>query len=102
MGKSLDAEIGERIWPKEGSTRVPFWVYTDPDIYRRELELFFYGPSWNYVALDCEIPETGSYKRSWIGERQEVVVRGEGGQIHVWENRCAHRGARDRKSNRLN
>lgn len=94
MGKSLGAEMSDRIWPKEGWTRVPFWVYTDPDIYQRELDLFFYGPSWNYVALDCEIPQIGSYKRSWIGERQVVVVRGEGGRIHAWENRCAHRGAR--------
>ncbi|QAA95383.1 aromatic ring-hydroxylating dioxygenase subunit alpha [Pollutimonas thiosulfatoxidans] len=84
----------DRTWPQEGWTRVPFWVYTDPDIYQRELDTFFYGPSWNYVALECEVPEKGSYKRSWIGERQVVVVRGEEDQIHVWENRCAHRGAR--------
>ncbi len=84
----------QRNWPQEGWTRVPFWVYTDPEIYQRELETFFYGPTWNYVALECEIPEKGSYKRSWIGERQVVVVRGENDQVHVWENRCAHRGAR--------
>lgn len=83
-----------RAWPREGWTRVPFWVYADPELYRRELETFFYGPTWNYVALDCETPEVGSYKRSWIGERQVVVVRGKQGAIHVWENRCAHRGAR--------
>lgn len=94
MGKSLDAETAPRAWPQEGWTRVPYWIYTDPEIYRRELETFFYGPSWNYVALECEVPEPGSYKRSWIGERQVVVVRGKDGQVHVWENRCAHRGAR--------
>jgi anthranilate 1,2-dioxygenase large subunit len=94
MGKSLNAETGQRVWPKEGWTRIPYWVYTDPDLYRRELDLFFYGRSWNYVALECEVPEKGSYKLSWIGERQVVVVRGENDQIHVWENRCAHRGAR--------
>lgn len=94
MGKSIQAETKRRVWPKEGWTRVPFWVYTDEALYKRELDTFFYGPSWNYVALDCEIPEPGSYKRSWIGERQVVVVRDEAGDIHVWENRCAHRGAR--------
>lgn len=87
-------EAADRVWPKEGWTRVPYWVYSDPELYQRELETFFYGPSWNYVALECEIPETGSYKRSWIGERQVVVVRGENDEIFVWENRCAHRGAR--------
>lgn len=94
MGKSLSAETGARVWPKEGWTRVPFWVYTDPDLYQRELDLFFYGRSWNYVALECEIPDKGSFKRSWIGERQVVVVRGDNDEVHVWENRCAHRGAR--------
>lgn len=95
MGKSLESETGAaRLWPAEGWTRVPYWIYTDPGVYARELETFFYGPSWNYVALDCEIPEPGCYKRSWIGERQVVVVRAKDGAIHVWENRCAHRGAR--------
>lgn len=94
MGISLNAEIDARVWPKEGWSRVPFWVYTDPELYKRELDLFFYGRSWNYVALECEIPEKGSFKRSWIGERQVVVVRGENDEVHIWENRCAHRGAR--------
>lgn len=94
MGKSLAAETNRWHWPEEGSTRIPYWIYDDPEIYARELDLFFYGPSWNYIALDCEIPEVGSYKRSWIGERQVVTVRGKDGEIHVWENRCAHRGAR--------
>ena len=94
MGKSIGAETPIRAWPKEGWTRIPFWIYTDPDLYKRELDTFFYGQTWNYVALDCEVPEAGSFKRSWIGERQVVVVRGEDNKIHVWENRCAHRGAR--------
>ena len=95
MGKSLEAETtGKRRWPDEGHTRIPYWVYTDEDLYRKELDLFFYGHSWNFVALECEIPDKGSFKRSWIGERQVVVVRGENDQIHVWENRCGHRGAR--------
>jgi anthranilate 1,2-dioxygenase large subunit len=70
------------------------WVYTDPDIYQRELDLFFYGKTWNYVALECEIPNSGDFKRNWIGERQVLVVRQEDGSIRVIENRCAHRGAR--------
>jgi anthranilate 1,2-dioxygenase large subunit len=94
MGKSLHAEAGRNIWPAEGWTRVPYWIYNDADLYQRELDLFFYGKTWNYVSLACEVPEKGAYKRSWIGERQVVVVRGDNEQIHVWENRCAHRGAR--------
>jgi anthranilate 1,2-dioxygenase large subunit len=94
MGKTLQAEAGARTWPQEGWTRVPFWVYTDPDVFAREMDVFFYGPSWNYVALGCEVPEPGSFKRSWIGERQVIVVRDKDDGIVVLENRCAHRGAR--------
>lgn len=94
METNLNAEVNARVWPEEGWSRVPFWIYTDPGLYQRELDLFFYGRSWNYVALECEIPEKGSFKRSWIGERQVVVVRGENDEVHIWENRCAHRGAR--------
>jgi anthranilate 1,2-dioxygenase large subunit len=94
MGKTLQAETAARTWPQEGWTRIPFWVYTDPELFEREMDHFFYGPSWNYVALDCEVPEPGSFKRSWIGERQVMVVRDRDGSIVVLENRCAHRGAR--------
>ena len=60
---------GERlIWPAEGDSRAPYWIYTDEALYRRELERIFEGPTWSYVALECEIPEGGDYKRSAIGE----------------------------------
>lgn len=79
-------------WPAEGYTRVPYWVYTDPELYRRELDTFFYGATWNFVGLSCEIPGPGDYKRHWIGERNVVMVRGQDGDVTVLENRCAHRG----------
>jgi salicylate 5-hydroxylase large subunit len=85
--------IDERLkWPVEGVSRVPYWLYTDPEIYRLEQERIFCGPSWSYVALEAEVPEPGSFKRSFIGEKPVVVVRDETGEINVVENRCAHRG----------
>ena len=30
-------------WPKEGVSRIPYWVYTDPEIYAREQERIFCG-----------------------------------------------------------
>ena len=78
---------------KEGYTRIPNWVYTDPAIFQKEMDVFFGGKTWNYVGLECEVPETGCFKRNWIGNRPVIMVRGENGDIHVLENRCAHRGA---------
>ena len=47
------------VWPTEGLTRIPDWVYTDQTIYEREIEKIFHGRTWNYVALECEVPEAG-------------------------------------------
>jgi salicylate 5-hydroxylase large subunit len=79
-------------WPEGGVSRVPYWAYSDPDIYKREQERIFCGKSWAYVALEAEIPNAGDYKRTFIGDKPVVVTRDEDGGINVVENRCAHRG----------
>jgi salicylate 5-hydroxylase large subunit len=79
-------------WGDEPTSRAPGWVYTDADIYQRELETFFYQGHWCYVGLECEIPEVGNYRRTNIGERSVVMVRDSADVVRVVENRCAHRG----------
>ena len=88
------APIGrpQRVWPSESVSRVPYWVYTDADLYQRELERIFAGPSWSYVALAAEIPGPGDFVRTSIGETPVIVTRARDGQVHVLVNRCAHRG----------
>jgi salicylate 5-hydroxylase large subunit len=81
-----------RRWPTEGLGRVPYWIYSDPDVYDREQERIFSGPYWNYVALEAEIPKAGDFVRSHLGERPVVVVRDKSGGVSVMLNRCAHRG----------
>jgi anthranilate 1,2-dioxygenase large subunit len=80
-------------WPQEGLTAVPDWIYTHPQIYAREIERIFHGRTWNFVALEAEIPNPGDYKRSYVGPTPVVVARNVDGSVHVFENRCAHRGA---------
>lgn len=80
-------------WPQEGLTAIPDWIYTHPQIYAREVERIFHGRSWNFVALEAEIPNPGDYKRSYVGPTPVVVSRNVDGTVHVFENRCAHRGA---------
>jgi salicylate 5-hydroxylase large subunit len=79
------------IWPNSGFSRIPSRAYTDPEIYQRELERIFYGRHWSYVGLEAEIPETGNFKRTSIGERSVIIIRNRKGEINVLENRCAHR-----------
>src|SRR5262245_32479931 len=84
---------GRYVWPKEGLRRIPDWVYTDQTIYEREVEKIFHGRTWNYVALECELPNPGDFIRSNVGPTPVVVSRAEDGSINVFENRCAHRAA---------
>ena len=67
------------------TTRVPFRVYEDHDIYKAELERIFYGPTWNYVGLECEVPKEGDFRRNHIGEREILMIRKKDGGISVVE-----------------
>jgi anthranilate 1,2-dioxygenase large subunit len=89
-----------RRWPEEGIGRIPNWVYTDPEIFARELDRIFGGPSWLYACLEAEIPNPGDFKRSRLGTREVVAVRGEDGAIRVHVNRCAHRSMQFCSANR--
>jgi salicylate 5-hydroxylase large subunit len=90
-------------WESEGTSRIPFMAYTDPDQHKKELERFFYNKHWNYVGLDAEIPNAGDFKRTVVGERSVIMVRDADGGISVVENVCAHRGmqfCRERHGNK--
>ena len=62
-------------------------------VYEREIERIFHGPTWNYVALEAEIPNPGDYIRSNVGPTPIVVSRAEDGSISAFENRCVHRAS---------
>jgi phenylpropionate dioxygenase-like ring-hydroxylating dioxygenase large terminal subunit len=83
----------KRDWPAEGATRVPYWVYQDEDLYREEQERIWRGRTWNYLCLEAELPEAGSFITTFVGDMPVVVARDAQGAVHAFENRCAHRGA---------
>lgn len=91
------------VWDQPGSSRIPFWAYTDESFYKRELERMFYHGHWCYVGLEAEIPNPGDFKRSVIGERSVILTRAADGSVNVVENVCAHRGmqfCRERHGNK--
>jgi anthranilate 1,2-dioxygenase large subunit len=79
-------------WP-EGLTRIPYAVFQRSDIYAREQQALFRGPFWNYLCLEAELPEVGSYRTTHVGDTPVIVARDANGEIYAFENRCAHRGA---------
>ena len=80
-------------WPAEGLTRVPYWIYSDPDLYALEQERIFRGNTWNFLCLEAELPRPNTFRTSNLGDMSVVVTRDSNGAIHAFENRCAHRGA---------
>jgi anthranilate 1,2-dioxygenase large subunit/terephthalate 1,2-dioxygenase oxygenase component alpha subunit len=85
--------VSERRWPAEGVARVPYWVYSDNDLYEGEQQHIFRGATWSFLCLEAELPKPNSYRRSAAGAMPVVVTRDGEGRLHAFENRCAHRGS---------
>jgi anthranilate 1,2-dioxygenase large subunit len=84
-------------WPRDDYSRVPYRVYHDPAIYARELDRVFRGAAWNLLGLDCEIPNPGDFRATWVGDTPVICNRDRDGVVHAFVNRCAHRGAMVRR-----
>ncbi len=89
MTGSNDIDLRDLVRPG----RVHRRLYTDPEIFEREIERIF-GRAWIYVGHDSQVPESGDFYATRIGRQPVVMVRHEDGTVHVLHNRCAHRGAR--------
>jgi len=81
------------IFPHADGSRVPYKVFSSQEIYLREQERIYRGPTWNFLGLEAEIPKPGDYKSSFVGDTPVVMTRAEDGTLAAWVNRCAHRGA---------
>lgn len=81
-----------RVWPSGDYTATPYWVFTDPAVFDREMEQIFRGPTWNYLALECEIPNAGDFVTGFVGTTPIVVSRRQDGTPAAFVNRCQHRG----------
>ena len=89
---SKNTALTDCVWPQDALHYIPDWVYTSRAVYDQEIEKIFHGKTWNYVALEAELPNratTSGLCRTDPG----VVSRAEDGSVNVFENRCAHRGA---------
>ena len=90
------------VWPSADFSRVPYRVFTDPAVYKREMARIFGGDCWHYLGLAAEVPAAGDYLTTYVGETQVVLTRDRDGALHAMENSCAHRGAQLVTRNRGN
>jgi glycine betaine catabolism A len=77
----------------EPDTGLPREFYSDPEIFRLDLESVFYS-EWLFAAHTAELPQRGSYLTLQIGDYPVVLVRGADEVIRAFVNTCRHRGAR--------
>jgi len=87
----VDASLAH--FPRADGSRTPYGVFTSRDIYEREQERIFRGPTWSFLGLEAEIPAPGDFKSTFIGDTPVVMTRTDAGGLAAWVNRCAHRGA---------
>ena len=80
------------VWPKK-TTEVPKEIFVREDVYREELRRIFMGPEWFPIAHASELPNRGDFKTCFVGEVPLLVTRDDEGELHVFYNSCAHRGA---------
>ena len=79
-------------WKPDDFSEIPYEVYSDDEIYAREQAQVFRGATWNFLGLEYELPNSGDFKTTLVGEVPVIVVRDGAGNINAMVNRCAHRG----------
>jgi Rieske 2Fe-2S family protein len=75
------------------SVTLPARYYTDPEVFRRELDAI-HGRMWLHAGRLERIPEPGRYFVCRFANVSLVVVRGEDGSVRAFHNTCRHRGTR--------
>ena len=79
-------------WPEVDFSRVPYSVFVDQEVHELEQQRIFRGRVWAYACLEAEVPGSGDYQTTYIGDTPVVVVRADDGSLTAFVNRCAHRG----------
>ncbi len=75
----------------DDGSRVDRRIFSDEYIYRQEQETIF-AESWLFVGHESQIPQTGDFVLSRMGEESVIVARSREGRVHVSLNSCRHRG----------
>ncbi len=87
-----DSDVLALLAERRPNHSLPRAFYTDPDIFRLDLERIWYR-SWLFAIPACEIARPGNYVTHRVGLHSVIVVRGADGVIRAFHNSCRHRGS---------
>ena len=68
-------------------------VYTDPEVFRLEMERLW-ARAWVYAGHTSQIPREGDFLTVDIAAKPLIVLRNTDGSVRVLLNRCAHKGSK--------
>ncbi len=80
-------------WMKDQHTRVPYALYQDDALLQQEQARIHEGATWNYLGLEADLAEPGSFRTTFVGATPVVLARDTDGELYAFVNRCSHRGA---------
>jgi phenylpropionate dioxygenase-like ring-hydroxylating dioxygenase large terminal subunit len=83
--------LQDLIHPSEGI--VSHQVFHDDRVYDLELERIF-ARCWLVLGHESQIPASGDYFTSYMGEDPVIVIRQDDGTVRAFLNACRHRGMR--------
>jgi glycine betaine catabolism A len=75
------------------ATTLPARYYTDPDLFRDEVERF-YCQTWICAGRANQIPTAGDYFLREIAGESVIITRDGGSSLRAFFNVCRHRGTR--------
>ena len=87
-----ETDVQALLAARKPNHSLPRPFYTDPDIFRLDLEGIFYK-SWLYTVPACELQKPGDYVTHKVGLYSVIIVRGADNLIRAFHNSCRHRGS---------
>lgn len=84
--------IDDLLRARRAQHSLPQDIYLNPDMFDFDMAAI-HGASWLNVAMECELPKTGSYIALMVGKWPILIVRDRHGDIRAFHNSCRHRGS---------
>ena len=89
---SNTTNIAELIESQQPGWSLDQRFYTDPDIYRLELERII-TRNWVLAGHQSELPRPGDFKVVKVANESAIIVRNQEGELRAHANVCRHRGS---------
>ncbi|OLL31271.1 (Fe-S)-binding protein [Burkholderia sp. SRS-W-2-2016] len=93
MSEHVLKPLGELIRSREPGCGLPGEVFSRPDVFDTDVEIFFHQ-HWIMAGVTADVAEPGDVSVVDIGKASVIIVRDDDENIRAYRNVCRHRGAR--------